>query len=127
MALFAFEDAQQSPLAHLMQDAHRQQTASELNAAMLAAQSLPQNSKLPTLLHTLFWAQRELDTRASYPKLTDILHPSITTTTSDNQGEGASQSIPVSTVSSSSADDNSSTNNNRPTSNTAVTTQVFYF
>ncbi|KAI8054461.1 CTLH/CRA C-terminal to lish motif domain-containing protein [Syncephalis plumigaleata] len=127
MALFAFEDAQQSPLAHLMQEAHRQQTASELNAAMLAAQSLPQNSKLPTLLHTLFWSQRELDARANYPKLTDILNSSATTTTSDTQNEGVSQSTPISMVSPSSADDNASTNNSRATSNTAISTQVFYF
>ncbi|RKP27558.1 CTLH/CRA C-terminal to lish motif domain-containing protein [Syncephalis pseudoplumigaleata] len=134
MALFAFEDASQSPLAHLMQDAQRQQTASQLNAAMLTAQSLPQNSKLPTLLHTLFWAQRELDARADYPKLSNPLQPPASTTNNSNNSN--------STGSSSEAMDNDTPSSTAPSGNTpssgmsnatgaaaaaGTTTQVFYF
>lgn len=39
MALLAFEDCSSSPLGELMGTAHRQQTAAELNAAILHSQN----------------------------------------------------------------------------------------
>jgi hypothetical protein len=73
MALFAFDDKFVSPLGRLLEDAQRQRTAGQLNAAMLAAQSLPQNSKLSILLRTLFWAQQQLDTQVIYPRMDNVV------------------------------------------------------
>ena len=46
VTLLAFEDANQSPLADLMDVTQRQKTASELNAAILSSQSQVSNCML---------------------------------------------------------------------------------
>ena len=57
MALLAFDDVHNSPVASLLDATQRQKTASELNAAILAAQSQDRHPKLPSLLKMLSWAQ----------------------------------------------------------------------
>eukprot|EP00667_Euglena_gracilis_P018801 EG_transcript_20031 len=72
MALLAFPDPAQSPLRHLLDVAHRQKTASELNAAILAAQCQEKEPKLLMLLRLLTWAQAKLDETTQYPRIGDL-------------------------------------------------------
>lgn len=72
MALLAFEDTKASPVGDLMDVAQRQKTASELNAAILAAQAQEREPRLPLLLKLLLWAQAQLDERAVYPRIADL-------------------------------------------------------
>ncbi|KAI8915886.1 CTLH/CRA C-terminal to lish motif domain-containing protein [Gorgonomyces haynaldii] len=48
MALLAFDDSRKSPVGDLLDHAQRQKIASELNAAILQAQSQDKDPKLPT-------------------------------------------------------------------------------
>ncbi|KAJ2492524.1 hypothetical protein GGI11_009073, partial [Coemansia sp. RSA 2049] len=83
MALLAFDNvvsvsansagAHMSPLADLLDFAHRQKTANELNAALLAAHSQPKEPKLPALLQLLAWTQDQLDRKATYPRINNII------------------------------------------------------
>ena len=57
MALLAFDESRKSPVGDLLDHAQRQKLASELNAAILAAQSQDKDPKLPSLLKMLLWAQ----------------------------------------------------------------------
>ncbi|OZJ04164.1 hypothetical protein BZG36_03114 [Bifiguratus adelaidae] len=72
MALLAF-DANASglanPVSDLLQYAKRQQTAQELNAAILESQSQERDPKLPSLLKMLVWSQQQLDERMTFPQL----------------------------------------------------------
>ncbi|RKP08702.1 CTLH/CRA C-terminal to lish motif domain-containing protein [Thamnocephalis sphaerospora] len=97
MALFAFADASTSPLARLMDDAQRQRTASQLNTAILAAQSLPQNPKLSMLLRTLFWSQQQLDGKATYPHMTSVVDASLSGVAASANSAAASQHMDAST------------------------------
>ncbi|KAG2449028.1 hypothetical protein HYH02_005780 [Chlamydomonas schloesseri] len=72
VALLAFEDTKSSPVGDLMDVAQRQKTASELNAAILAAQAQEREPRLPLLLKLLLWAQAQLDERAVYPRIGDL-------------------------------------------------------
>ncbi|KAI3436058.1 hypothetical protein D9Q98_002117 [Chlorella vulgaris] len=72
-ALLVFEDVGSSPLADLMDVAQRQKTASELNAAILASQSQEAEPKLPNLLKLLMWAQKQLDEKAVYPRVDNLV------------------------------------------------------
>ena len=72
VALLAFEDTKASPVGDLMDVAQRQKTASELNAAILAAQAQEREPRLPLLLKLLLWAQAQLDERAVYPRIADL-------------------------------------------------------
>lgn len=74
VALLAFEDPLNSPFGDLLQPAHRQKVASEINAAIIKLEhqecTLP---KLSTLLKLILWAQDKLDKKSSkYPKMTDL-------------------------------------------------------
>ncbi|KAJ2552858.1 hypothetical protein EV175_003156 [Coemansia sp. RSA 1933] len=81
MALLAFDNvamaaangSHMSPLADLLDFAHRQKTANELNAALLAAHSQPKEPKLPALLQLLAWTQDQLDKKATYPRINNII------------------------------------------------------
>ncbi|KAJ2889632.1 hypothetical protein IWW38_004595, partial [Coemansia aciculifera] len=75
MALLAFDMAAvvKSPLAELLDFGHRQKTANELNAALLAAHSQPREAKLPALLQLLAWTQEQLDEKANYPRISNIV------------------------------------------------------
>ncbi|KAL4458736.1 hypothetical protein ABPG75_013601 [Micractinium tetrahymenae] len=73
VALLVFEDVKVSPLADLMDVAQRQKTASELNAAILASQSQEAEPKLPNLLKLLVWAQKQLDEKAVYPRIDNLV------------------------------------------------------
>ncbi|KAI8323743.1 hypothetical protein GQ54DRAFT_296574 [Martensiomyces pterosporus] len=73
MALLAFDATSSSPLADLLDFAHRQKTANELNAALLAAHSQPKEPKLPALLQLLAWTQEQLDEKANYPRINNIV------------------------------------------------------
>lgn len=73
VALLVFEDVKASPLADLMDVAQRQKTASELNAAILASQSQEAEPKLPNLLKLLIWAQKQLDDKALYPRINNLV------------------------------------------------------
>ena len=70
-ALLAFEDPSCSPFCDLLLPAHRQQVASQLNAAILKAEhSESVQSKLAVSLRMLVWAQDELDKkRVRYPHM----------------------------------------------------------
>jgi len=71
LALLAFEDPAKSPFSDLLQPAHRQQVASQLNAAILKAEHAESTqSKLAVSLRMLVWAQEELDKkRVRYPHM----------------------------------------------------------
>lgn len=71
LALLAFEDPSSCPFADLLAPAHRQQVASELNAAILRAEHAESTqSKLGVMLKRLLWAQDELDKkRVRYPHM----------------------------------------------------------
>ena len=71
LALLAFEDPSCSPFCDLLLPAHRQQVASQLNAAILKAEhSESVQSKLAVSLRMLVWAQDELDKkRVRYPHM----------------------------------------------------------
>lgn len=71
LALLAFEDPESCPFADLLAPAHRQQVASELNAAILRAEHAESSqSKLAIMLKRLLWAQEELDRkRVRYPHM----------------------------------------------------------
>ncbi|KAJ2214241.1 hypothetical protein EV179_003143 [Coemansia sp. RSA 487] len=95
MALLAFDNvtmangSHMSPLADLLDFAHRQKTANELNAALLAAHSQPKEPKLPALLQLLAWTQDQLDKKATYPRINNIIEavlegPATATTTGGN-------------------------------------------
>ncbi|EFJ43540.1 hypothetical protein VOLCADRAFT_65822 [Volvox carteri f. nagariensis] len=73
VALLAFEDTNASPVGDLMDVAQRQKTASELNAAILQSQAQEREPRLPLLLKLLLWAQAQLDERATYPRINDIV------------------------------------------------------
>ena len=73
MALLAFEDASSSPMGSLLDIAQRQKTASELNAAILQSQCADKESRLPLLIKTLLWSQHQLDEKAEYPHVTDLV------------------------------------------------------
>ncbi|KAJ2637701.1 hypothetical protein GGF40_002177 [Coemansia sp. RSA 1286] len=80
MALLAFDVAGNgsSPLGDLLDFSHRQKTANELNAALLAAHSQPKEPKLPALLQLLAWTQDQLDEKASYPRINNIVSAVLT-------------------------------------------------
>merc|ERR1719436_636279 len=71
LALLAFEEPSSSPFCDLLLPAHRQQVASQLNAAILKAEhSESVQSKLAVSLRMLVWAQDELDKkRVRYPHM----------------------------------------------------------
>lgn len=71
LALLAFEDPTSCPFSDLLAPAHRQQVASELNAAILRAEHAESTqSKLGVMLKRLLWAQEELDKkRVRYPHM----------------------------------------------------------
>jgi len=73
VALLAFDDIKNSPLADLMDVCQRQKTASELNAAILNSLSQEQEPRLPHLLKTMIWVQNRLKQRiASFPVIEDL-------------------------------------------------------
>merc|ERR1719312_1254490 len=62
LALLAFDDPDSSPFSDLLSPGHRQQVASQLNAAILMAEYADNTqSKLAVSLKMLLWAQEELD------------------------------------------------------------------
>jgi len=69
MALLAFENQLASPVGNLLDNAQRQKTASELNAAILTSQCQEKDPKLPALLKMLLWSQQQLDEKANFPKM----------------------------------------------------------
>ncbi|KAF9575523.1 hypothetical protein EC968_002784 [Mortierella alpina] len=72
MSLLAFEVNGPSPVNDLLTPGQRQKLASELNSALLLAQSQEKDPKLPTLLKTCWWFQQQLDERCTYPKIKDF-------------------------------------------------------
>ena len=71
LALLAFDDPASCPFADLLSSGHRQQVASQLNAAILRAEHAESNqSKLAVSLKMLLWAQEELDKKSvRYPHM----------------------------------------------------------
>jgi len=69
--LLAFEEPSSCPFSDLLLPSHRQQVASQLNAAILKAEhSESTQSKLAVSLRMLLWAQDELDKkRVRYPHM----------------------------------------------------------
>ncbi|CAO3568497.1 unnamed protein product [Mortierella alpina] len=72
MSLLAFDVNGPSPVNDLLTPGQRQKLASELNSALLLAQSQEKDPKLPTLLKTCWWFQQQLDERCTYPKIKDF-------------------------------------------------------
>ena len=79
MTLLAFEDTASSPVGDLLDVNQRLRTASELNGAILASQSLETESKLAVLLKMLSWSQDQLDAKASYPRIDDFVSAELKT------------------------------------------------
>eukprot|EP00249_Psilotum_nudum_P021301 c28059_g1_i2 orf=436-1125(-) len=77
VALLAFEDTSTCPVGELLDISQRQKTASELNAAILTSQSHEKDPKLPSLLKMLTWAQNQLDEKASYPHINDLVNATL--------------------------------------------------
>ncbi|KAG6552154.1 hypothetical protein Mapa_006256 [Marchantia paleacea] len=77
VALLAFEDTASCPVGELLDVSQRQKTASELNAAILTSQSHEKDPKLPSLLKMLIWAQNQLDEKASYPRINDLVNATL--------------------------------------------------
>jgi len=71
LALLAFEDPEVSPFSDLLSPSHRQQVASQLNAAILRAEHAESSqSQLAVSLRRMVWAQEELDRkRVRYPHM----------------------------------------------------------
>ncbi|KAJ2768852.1 hypothetical protein IWQ57_003357 [Coemansia nantahalensis] len=90
MALLAFDALEGSPLADLLDFSHRQKTANELNAALLAAHSQPREPKLPALLQLLAWTQEKLDEKANYPRINNIVSAVLEPPAAAATGDGAS-------------------------------------
>lgn len=74
LALLAFEKPQNSPFSDLLEQAHRQKVASELNAAILKEDNSENTvPRIINLLKMILWAQNELDQKnVNYPKMTDL-------------------------------------------------------
>lgn len=81
LALLAFDRPETSPYADLLQLAHRQQLASEVNEAILMDQlgsSDAAKPQLVTLVKLLLWTQSEMDKKKlKYPKMTDLTTATI--------------------------------------------------
>lgn len=77
VALLAFEDVSKCPVAELLDESQRVKTASEVNAAILTSQSHETVPKLPSLLKMLTWAQDQLDEKAVYPHITNLVTASL--------------------------------------------------
>jgi glucose-induced degradation protein 8 len=71
MSLLIFS-GQSNPSSDLIDLAHRQIVATELNAAILTSFSQDKDPKLPTMLKILKWAQDKLDEKVVFPKLRDL-------------------------------------------------------
>ena len=71
--MLAFEKQADCPVADLLRLAHRQQTASQLNTAILSRQSQESESRLMSLLKLLMWSQAQLEERANFPILRDFM------------------------------------------------------
>eukprot|EP00179_Madagascaria_erythrocladioides_P028354 CAMPEP_0198340738 /NCGR_PEP_ID=MMETSP1450-20131203/45942_1 /TAXON_ID=753684 ORGANISM="Madagascaria erythrocladiodes, Strain CCMP3234" /NCGR_SAMPLE_ID=MMETSP1450 /ASSEMBLY_ACC=CAM_ASM_001115 /LENGTH=231 /DNA_ID=CAMNT_0044045731 /DNA_START=27 /DNA_END=722 /DNA_ORIENTATION=+ len=69
MALLAFDDKGNCPVAELLDSAQRQKTASELNAAILSSQCQEKDPKLPHLLRMLVWAQSLAGAKLKFPRM----------------------------------------------------------
>jgi len=72
LALLAFDtpaDADKCPMAALLSPSQRQKTASELNAAILASQNQETMPRLPGLLRSVLWAEKQLEERAKFPHM----------------------------------------------------------
>ncbi|KAI7885620.1 hypothetical protein K492DRAFT_228842 [Lichtheimia hyalospora FSU 10163] len=91
MALLAFQNINDSPVADLLHPNQRQKTASELNAAILISQSREKDAKLPMLLKTLAWSQEKLDERMVYPRIEDFVSADLVVR--DSQGNVVDDAI----------------------------------
>ena len=72
MSLLAF-DPSNSPVSDLLDMAHRQKLASEVNAAILTSFCQEKDPKLPSLLKMLVWAQNQLEEKVNFPKMRDFM------------------------------------------------------
>jgi len=81
LALLAFDSPETSPYADLLQLAHRQQLASEVNESILKEQSGSNDDSKPqlvTLIKLLMWTQGELEKKkVKFPKMTDLATATI--------------------------------------------------
>ncbi|XP_022097849.1 glucose-induced degradation protein 8 homolog [Acanthaster planci] len=73
LALLVFENPETSPFADLLHPSQRQKVASELNSAILEAESRESVPKLANLLKLLLWSQEQLDAKkVKFPKMKDL-------------------------------------------------------
>ncbi|KAK9803664.1 hypothetical protein WJX72_009435 [[Myrmecia] bisecta] len=85
VALLAFEDTKNSPVADLMDIAQRQKTASELNAAILSSQCQEKEPRLPSLLKMMIWAQTKLSEKVDSPQITDLVAATLSDPASEQR------------------------------------------
>ena len=92
MVLFAIDENKMSggSLPELLSASQRLKTASELNAAILSSQCQEKDPKLPNLLKMLIWAQHQLDEKAVYPRMHDLVSAKLED--KDGGSEGGSES-----------------------------------
>lgn len=78
LALLAFESPDACPFNDLLHPCQRQKVATELNAAILAAENKDSVPKISNLLKLLLWAQNELDSKkVVYPKMVNLAEAKI--------------------------------------------------
>jgi len=73
LSLLVFVNPSDCPVKDLYSSAHRQKTASELNATILKSQRLENDPKLVHVLKLLVWAQRKLSKGAHYPYIAELM------------------------------------------------------
>jgi glucose-induced degradation protein 8 len=69
----AFPDPAESPVKELMAPGQRQQTASELNSAILSKYCQEEEPKLASLLKLLAWGQEKLSASVKFPTIDDVI------------------------------------------------------
>jgi len=81
LALLAFDKPENSPYADLLQVAHRQQLASEVNEAILKEQTGSAEVNKPqlvTMIKLLLWTQNELEKKKiKFTKMTDLTSATV--------------------------------------------------
>lgn len=123
MALLAFDDTTVSPVGDLLHSSQRQRTASELNAAILTSQSQEKDPKLPSMLKMLVWAQDELDEKAIFPRMKNLVTAELVDVNNNNGNNNTTANNNIinnnaSTTATATANTNA---NNNSTNNSFVT------
>jgi len=93
MALLAFEDHSKSPVGSLLDQTQRQKLASEVNAAILTAQSQEKDPRLPALLKMLQWSQTMLAEKYRFPQITNVVAATLDAPGTGNASTGSGDTM----------------------------------